>query len=119
MDESEIPLRSLFADALEITDAAKRAAFLDRACGSDANLRRKVEDLLHADARAGMFLPGRSATTAARSALQELAQAADQFNALPSAASTEKPGDRIGAYELVEKLGEGGCGVVYLARQEA
>jgi eukaryotic-like serine/threonine-protein kinase len=118
MDESEKSLRSLFAEALEITDASQRGAFLTRACGPDANLRREVEELLQAEADAGKFLPDRPAAAASRSTLQELAEAAGAFDSISSAVLTERPGDRIGRYELVEKIGEGGCGVVYLAQQE-
>ena len=41
-----------------------------------------------------------------------------QANTVSETPSTEKSGDRIGAYNLVEQIGEGGCGVVYLAEQE-
>ena len=49
-------LMTIFAEALERTDPAERAAYLDRACGGDADLRRRVEALLAAHAGAGRFL---------------------------------------------------------------
>jgi len=119
MNESEHSVRNIFASALEIGDSAQRAAFLDQACGRDPNLRREVEELLQAETDAGEFLPDKPAATASQSALQELAEVAHPFGAIPSPALTEKPGDRIGRYELLEKIGEGGCGVVYLAQQDA
>jgi eukaryotic-like serine/threonine-protein kinase len=118
MNGPEHSVRNLFAEALEITDPGQRAAFLDRACGTDASLRSEIEELLRAEADMGKFLPDQPAATASRSLLQELAEAADPFGAIPGAPITEKLGERIGRYELLEKIGEGGCGMVYLAQQE-
>src|SRR5437016_1200417 len=84
-------LRELFVQATEIEDAAARAAFVIQVCGDDALLRRRLEDLLTADAAAG------------------------PSPAQPAPASQcpgEGVGTVIGHYKLLEKLGEGGCGVV-------
>ena len=48
MTEPPLPEESIFAQALEITSAAERAAFLDRACGDNQALRTEVEALLRA-----------------------------------------------------------------------
>ena len=89
-------LRELFLEAAEIEDAAARAAFLDLACGKDAGLRRRVEELLAADQEAGQPPP-------------------------PPAALEPRPGESVGSvigrYKLLQQIGEGGCGVVYMAEQ--
>ena len=56
MTEPPLPEESIFAQALEITSAAERAAFLDRACGHDQALRTEVEALLRAQERSGDLL---------------------------------------------------------------
>jgi eukaryotic-like serine/threonine-protein kinase len=89
---------ALFHEALE-RDEGDRPAFLDGACGDDAELRRDVERLLTADGAAAVRL-GSAVGDAVRS-LHE-----------PSL-----PGQRIGVYEIVERLGEGGMGRVYHARR--
>ncbi|MBI2510427.1 MAG: serine/threonine protein kinase [Opitutae bacterium] len=91
------PDDEIFSDALDLP-LAERAAFLDRACADDPAQRVRVEALLAADAVARADF---------------LAQPAVPRPESPE----EKIGDRIGAYALVRRVGEGGCGVVYLAEQ--
>jgi eukaryotic-like serine/threonine-protein kinase len=93
-------VEALFQQALKFKPE-ERSAFLAGACGADAELRARVEELLRADAEAGGFLPtdlGRQKTIV-----------------IPI---TEQPGDRIGRYKILQQIGEGGCGVVYMAEQE-
>ena len=97
----------------EIFDAARelaaheRAAYLAKRCGEDADLRQRIEGMLAADAAAGDFFK----THDARSSTVIVADAS-------LSPSIEKAGDRIGRYKLLQQIGEGGCGVVYMAEQE-
>src|SRR6266545_5544630 len=105
--------RELFVGALE-KPPSERAAFLDAACGGDAGLRRRVEDLLCEREELGGFLE-----TPALSEAALLSRAAlGPGDTAIVATVREKPGDHIGPYKLLQKIGEGGCGVVYMAEQE-
>src|SRR5467141_2691014 len=95
---------AVFTEALRLPPE-ERDRYLDKACKADVEFRRRVEALLQAYERAGDFL-GRSAAERPPKAAQVHAAA-------------EKPGDRIGHYKLLQQIGEGGCGVVYMAEQEA
>jgi serine/threonine protein kinase/WD40 repeat protein len=103
--------REIFIAALGFDDPAARASYLDQACGGDAALRRRVEALLHAHAAAGGFLERPAA-----SGLITEPPAAGRWVA--SDAPGEGPGSRVGPYKLLQQLGEGGMGVVFMAEQE-
>jgi serine/threonine protein kinase len=97
--------RTIFIEALDRSDPAERAAFLEQACEGDPELRRKVERLLEAIDSAGSFMASPAATL-------ELGAIAGGL-----APILEGPGTRIGPYKLLESIGEGGMGVVYMAEQ--
>jgi serine/threonine protein kinase/WD40 repeat protein len=101
------PEQVVFAEALQSATPEARAAYLDGACGTDTALRRRVEALLRAAESAGDFLEGPPTGLAAGDA-----------STMVVTGLNEKPGERIGRYKLLEQIGEGGCGVVYMAEQE-
>jgi serine/threonine protein kinase len=105
---------SIFAAALK-KPPAERAAYLDEACDGDPALRAEVEALLRAHYEAGSFLQQELVTGAqAPSADVGAAQAAGSAGT----PLVEGPGTRIGPYKLLQQIGEGGMGVVYMAEQE-
>lgn len=98
--------RALFEAALELEGAA-RAAFLEAHGGADAVLRGRIEALLKSAEGEDDILPGvpMAAVTSPNPA------------ATPHGTILERPGMTIDRYALLEEIGEGGCGVVYLAEQ--
>ena len=103
-------LRAIFNEALEIADAKQRGEYLAQACGADTALRQSIEELIQANNDAGGFLGGTGGAT--RQATQK-----DAHGTVVPAPISEQPGDKIGRYKLLQKIGEGGCGVVYMAEQ--
>jgi serine/threonine protein kinase len=98
MNNSDPQLMTLFSAALDCASDAKRAAYLDRACGGDPALRERVEALLRAHGGAGRFLE-------------------PEPTGLPAAAPFDAGTLLAGKYKLLEEIGEGGMGAVWMAEQ--
>ena len=96
----------VFADAL-LVPPGERAVFLDRVCRGDVGLRRRIEALIFAHESAGKFMPEPRADGPA-----------DRDPASTRPDPIDHPGSRIGRYKLLQQIGEGGCGVVWMAEQE-
>ena len=88
----------------------ERQRLMDELCGEDEALRARVRALLVSEDEAGDFLDSPTMSEANAAALAAASAAAS--------APPERPGSRIGPYKLLQVIGEGGFGVVYMAEQE-
>jgi hypothetical protein len=96
--DQEHRLEELFSAARDLPPR-ERTAFLERACGGDAELRQQADSLIAAYEQVGQFLQPTIALS------------------LPILLA-EKPGDRIDRYKLLAQIGEGGFCMVWMAEQE-
>ncbi len=108
---------------LAIAGDSERAVFWDRACAGDATLRAEVARIWAAHQEAETFLadcrpPGLNDATEAMRALARTPPPPEAAESCADFDADRLVGTRIGPYALRRKLGEGGCGVVYLAEQE-
>jgi serine/threonine protein kinase/tetratricopeptide (TPR) repeat protein len=103
----------IFLAAIEFVDSAARRAHLDERCGDDADLRRQVEALLAAHEQAGSFLDEPANVTA------DVSSAAAKTVPPRATSPLESAGVQIGPYKLLESIGEGGMGSVWMAEQRA
>src|SRR3989442_3375430 len=95
---------AIFQAASELIDPGRRRAYLDAACAQNPPLRQRIEQLLAAQADEERFFAEGAAALVCPTAI--------------IAPLTEKAGDRIGRFKLLQQIGEGGCGLVYMAEQE-
>ncbi len=110
----------IFESARQIAEEFERRAFLEEVCAGDVLLRKRVEALLEAADEADDFFD--KSTSAVTQAIAEI-HAETGSDGIAEALSAYLPGEepigtRIGRYKLLQKIGEGGCGVVYEAEQE-
>jgi hypothetical protein len=95
-------LRDIFCEAMDYKTSHERSQYLDKSCRGKPELRARVEALLRAHGEASRFLqetPGQSAADSDKT-------------------SHEVPGTILGPYRLLEQIGEGGFGLVFLAEQQ-
>ena len=107
-------VQSVFLAAVEAADPAARATVLDRECAADAELRQRVEALLRAHDNSGSLLEKPAADLWGTATLS-LGPGKDQAESVR--APEPAPETEIGPYKLLEPIGEGGMGAVWLAEQ--
>jgi serine/threonine protein kinase len=115
MAAEKASLDTIFCAVIEIASADERAAYLARACGEDHELQARLEKLLDAHFRAGSFLEEPIQALGPRAADARISSSPELGG---PAAIAEGPGTTIHSYKLLQQIGEGGMGVVYMADQE-
>lgn len=120
LDSKTLQAEDIFFDAQTLMSPAEQRAFVERACGDDSVLRAQVEEMLSAQAEGERFF------RESAPALETVAEIAESLTASANLHDIgrsepvleERMGTRIGPYKLLQQIGEGGHGAVYMAEQE-
>ena len=120
IDASTQRAEEVFYAALEVKNSGERRVFLADACAGDSALHSMVETMLNSQSDVERFfmdsLPALTPSVEAAELLAGEYEAVGQNN--HESFTDAEMGTRIGPYKLLQKIGEGGCGVVYMAEQE-
>jgi len=107
MTNQKIDEEAIFHFARDLTDTAKRSEYLQQVCGGDQELRQRIQGLLDAHEKEQTFLKSNVA----------FKSTVTQAPAKVESGSIAKPGEEIGRFKLLQQIGEGGFGVVFMAEQ--
>src|SRR5262245_19632707 len=100
MNQAALEPKQIFLEAIEKSSPEELLRYLDEACQGNPEVRSRVEELLRGHRAAGKFLGG-----------------SGDLGATVAPAMSERIGQHIGPYKLLQQIGEGGMGVVYMAEQ--
>ena len=113
-------VEEIFCSALELKNSGERLGFLNRACAGDSGLRAAVEEMLALQSDFGKIFCEHSLVMVSPAEISQALTDAAGLNAEVGLVLSveDELGKRVGPYKLLQKIGEGGCGIVYMAEQE-
>ena len=113
-------VEEIFCSALELKNSGERLGFLNRACAGDSGLRAAVEEMLALQSDFGKIFCEHSPVMVSPAEISQTLTDPAGLNAEVGLALSveDELGKQVGPYKLLQKIGEGGCGIVYMAEQE-